>query len=106
METESQKKSVVSEKAKCKCSFRCYARLGRVKRQKIRAAFQQMDRPQQKAYMRGLIDLNKVKFKGTAMQLNRRRAPRKYTVSLFYICIHVHIHIVCIDLPSSIDICL
>jgi hypothetical protein len=40
-----------------------------------------MERPQQKAWMRGLIDLHKVKKKknASAMQMSRRRQPRAFT---------------------------
>jgi hypothetical protein len=75
-----RKPRAVSEKAPCGCKLRCYARLGRAKRKKIRASFQGLDRPQQKAYMRGLIDLHAVKRrKGAALQVNRRRKPRSFT---------------------------
>jgi hypothetical protein len=44
-----------------------------------------MDRPQQKAYMRGLIDLHKVKQKKgrAALQVNRRRKPRAFTAEYY-----------------------
>jgi hypothetical protein len=70
---------LVSEKAPCSCSLRCYQRIGRDKRKTVRATFQALARPQQKIYMRALIVLNKVKSKGAAMQMGRRRRLRSFT---------------------------
>jgi hypothetical protein len=70
---------LVSEKPPCSCSLRCFQRIGRDKRKRVRANFMSLARPQQKAYLRALIVLNKVKSKGTAMQMGRQRQLRSFT---------------------------
>jgi hypothetical protein len=42
---------LVSEKPPCACALRCYQRIGREKRKVVRSTFQELERPQQKAYM-------------------------------------------------------
>jgi hypothetical protein len=70
---------LVAEKAPCACALRCYQRLGREKRKQVRAAFQALARPQQKAYLRALIVLNPVKSKKHGLQMARKRQLRRFT---------------------------
>jgi hypothetical protein len=70
---------LVAEKEPCACSMRCYKRLGRAQRQLVRAGFQELARPQQKAYLRALIVLHKVKTRGAALQMGRQRQLRSFT---------------------------
>jgi hypothetical protein len=66
-------KKAVSEKPPCGCALKCFNHIGRKRRKQIRTSFQQLDRPQQKTFLRGLIDLHAVKFKGKALQVRKRK---------------------------------
>jgi len=86
---------LVSEKAPCSCSLRCFARIGRERRTQVRANFQSLARPQQKAYLRALIVLNQVKGKKAAFLMGRKRQPRAFTGE-YYLKVGDKRHRVCL----------